>query len=66
MPGQVATAPLTQALLCVPMPGQVRCLNEQVSGSWRNVLKPWHLRLQPTAEPLRSHEDDTELLLHIP
>lgn len=48
---------------CLP---QVRCLNEQVSGSGRNVLKPWHQRLQPTAEPLRSNEDDTELLLHIP
>lgn len=47
---------------------QVRCLNEAVAGSCRNVLRPWHTRLEPVAQPLRSNPDDDEqeLLLHIP
>jgi hypothetical protein len=46
---------------------QVRCLNEQVAGSCRNVFRAWGERMQPaTPEPLRSNDDDPELLLHIP
>ncbi|GFR49844.1 hypothetical protein Agub_g11741 [Astrephomene gubernaculifera] len=49
---------------------QVRCLNEQVVGSCRTVLRPWSDRLQPPPAPgpLRSNPDDEEqeLLLHIP
>ncbi|GLI69848.1 hypothetical protein VaNZ11_014565 [Volvox africanus] len=47
---------------------QVRCLNEQSPGSCRNILRPWHTRLQPLEQPLRSNQDDDEqeLLLHIP
>ncbi len=45
---------------------QVTCLNEDVDGSCRNVFKPWTERITPTAVPLRSNEDDPELLLHIP
>ncbi|PNH06335.1 hypothetical protein TSOC_007289, partial [Tetrabaena socialis] len=47
----------------------VRCLNEAVVGSCRNVLRPWHTRLQEVAVPLRSNsdeEEEAELLLHIP
>jgi hypothetical protein len=45
---------------------QIRCLNEDVEGSCRNVFKPWGVRSQPTPQPLRSDADDPELLLHIP
>ncbi|KAF5831916.1 galactose-binding domain-like protein [Dunaliella salina] len=45
---------------------RVRCLNEAVPGSCRNVFKSWEKRLEPTQVPLRSNEDDPELLLHIP
>jgi hypothetical protein len=45
---------------------QVTCLNEHVDGSCRNVFKPWAQRTSPTAAPLRSNEDDPELLIHIP
>lgn len=50
----------------LPPPLQVRCLNAQDVAAARNVFKPWHERLVPTAVPLRSQEDDPELLLHIP
>lgn len=45
---------------------QLRCLNEQQAGSVVRVFKPWEQRLQPTAEPLRSNDDDPELLVHVP
>lgn len=45
---------------------QVRCLNEDVEGSCRNVFRPWDERTAPVAQPLRSDADDPELLLHIP
>lgn len=45
---------------------QVTCLNEAVDGSCKNVFKPWAERTTPTAIPLRSDDDDPELLLHIP
>lgn len=44
----------------------VRVLNAEDAAAARNVFKPWHERLQPTAVPLRSQEDDPELLIHIP
>jgi hypothetical protein len=49
-----------------PAPHQVTCLNEDVDGSCRNVFKPWAQRTSPTEAPLRSNEDDPELLIHIP
>ncbi len=45
---------------------QVRCLNEQEDGSAQNVFKAWEKRTQPTDHPLRSHEGDSELLVHVP
>lgn len=45
---------------------QVRCLNEDVDGSCRNVFRAWGARTQPAEQPLRSDADDCELLLHIP
>ena len=46
---------------------QVRCLNEQEEGSAKRVFKPWETRVQPTQpQPLRSNEDEPELLIHVP
>ncbi len=45
---------------------QIRCLNEEVAGSCRNVFRAWEKRLEPADPPLRSNEDDPELLLHVP
>ena len=45
---------------------QVRCLNEAVEGSCRQVFKPWERRLEAGGPVLSSEEDDPELLLHIP
>ncbi|MEW5307164.1 MAG: hypothetical protein WDW38_002231 [Sanguina aurantia] len=45
---------------------KVRCLNASEEGTCRNVLRPWHDRLLRIAEPLRSNEGDSDLLLHIP
>uniref|UniRef100_A0A7S1SJV3 PITH domain-containing protein n=1 Tax=Tetraselmis chuii TaxID=63592 RepID=A0A7S1SJV3_9CHLO len=45
---------------------QVSCLNEEVAGSCRGVFKAWHQRTEPTTPPLKSNDDDCELLLHIP
>lgn len=44
----------------------VMCFNEQTPGSCRNVFRPWQQRLDPQAEPLRSNDDDPELLLVVP
>ncbi|WIA37737.1 hypothetical protein OEZ86_014615 [Tetradesmus obliquus] len=44
----------------------IRCLNEDVDGSCKNVFKAWAQRTQATDNPLRSDPDDAELLLHIP
>jgi hypothetical protein len=45
---------------------KVRCLNEDVEGSCKNVFKSWSQRSDPTEHPLKSDPDDPELLLHIP
>lgn len=45
---------------------QIRCLNEDVDGSCKNVFKSWSQRTELTEQPLRSDPDDCELLLHIP
>ncbi|KAG1670383.1 hypothetical protein FOA52_000143 [Chlamydomonas sp. UWO 241] len=45
---------------------RVRCLNEQDPGSAARVFKPWEQRSEPTVNPLRSNEDDPELLIHVP
>eukprot|EP00951_Prasinocladus_malaysianus_P047446 scaffold650490_cov34-Prasinocladus_malaysianus.AAC.1 len=45
---------------------QVSCLNEEDQGSCKNVFKPWHERSTPTESPLRSNDDDAELLIYIP
>mmetsp|Transcript_8931 Transcript_8931/g.19060 ORF Transcript_8931/g.19060 Transcript_8931/m.19060 type:complete len:208 (-) Transcript_8931:806-1429(-) len=45
---------------------RVVCLNERDQGTAKNVFKPWAQRTQPTPAPLRSNEDDDELLLHVP
>lgn len=64
---------LACALLLLHNPGtavlpcpQIRCLNEDVDGSCKNVFKAWAQRTQATDNPLRSDPDDAELLLHIP
>lgn len=44
----------------------IRALNAEDAAAAKNVFKPWHERTQPTAIPLRSQEDDPELLIHIP
>lgn len=49
-----------------PAHTQIRCLNEDVDGSCKNVFKSWSQRTEPTEQPLRSDPDDCELLLHIP
>jgi hypothetical protein len=46
-------------------PSNIRCLNEQLDGSCKNVFRPWSERLSPVSTPLRSNEDDTELLIHV-
>lgn len=51
-------------LICTAL--QVRCLNEQEPGSAARVFKPWDKRMEPTENPLRSNEDDSELLIHVP
>ncbi|PNW87136.1 hypothetical protein CHLRE_02g110450v5 [Chlamydomonas reinhardtii] len=47
---------------------QVRCLNEASVGSCRNILRPWHTRLDAVETPLRSNEDEDEqeVLIHVP
>ena len=42
-------------------------MNEHEEGSARRVFKPWDARTEPTLpQPLRSNEDDPELLIHVP
>jgi PITH domain len=41
-------------------------LNEAIDGSAKSVFKPWGQRLDFSAPPLLSNEDDPELLIHIP
>ena len=45
---------------------QVRCLNEAVDGSAKAVFKTWDKRLDFGPRPLRSNDEDPELLIHIP
>ena len=43
----------------------IRCLNERVSGSGKNCIKPYAQKAE--AEPfVESNEDDPELLLFVP
>ncbi len=44
---------------------QVWCLNELEDHSVRNCFRAWDQRLQPAQPPLRSNEDDAELLIHV-
>lgn len=44
----------------------VRCLNEAVENSAREIFRPWAKRLDPSEHCLQSNDDDPELLLHIP
>ena len=46
---------------------QVRVLNEaEPACSIDAIFRPWGARLEQPQVPLRCHEDDDELLLHIP
>lgn len=45
---------------------KVRCLNELAPDSCQRVFRPWAERNTPLENPLRSNDDDPELLLHIP
>mmetsp|Transcript_7334 Transcript_7334/g.14457 ORF Transcript_7334/g.14457 Transcript_7334/m.14457 type:complete len:208 (+) Transcript_7334:73-696(+) len=45
---------------------KVRCLNEEMPGSCKNIFRPWSERTKPLDSPLSSPDDDDELLLHIP
>ncbi|GMI29902.1 hypothetical protein TrCOL_g1831 [Triparma columacea] len=43
----------------------VRCLNEQVHGSCKTIIK--HYQERDTTEPyMESNEDDTEMIMHVP
>lgn len=57
-------------MLIVPylktLPWQVRCLNEATAGSVLSAFRPWHQRLEVPPSPLKSNDDDPELLIHVP
>jgi len=46
-------------------PSRTSCLNERDRGSSQNVFRAWDDRLRRIDNPLRSDDDDPELLLHI-
>ncbi|KAK9837603.1 hypothetical protein WJX74_001224 [Apatococcus lobatus] len=45
---------------------RVWCLNELEEHSVWQCFRPWEQRLESAQPPLRSNEDDAELLIHVP